>query len=282
MSRFLFITDLHGMLSCESRVDMPLEALTRKLSWCIEWCNQHEASLILGGDIFDRPSVPHEVSNVLRDVLRGCRLPVYAVWGNHDLMYRQTSYKSKCALYGFRDFVHFVDETPVEGEDFYLTGIFPQVVHPKLVLYVGHAFLDIQDGTYTVSRIDIGGYAGRMICILGHDHMVYAPEQCGSSVILRPGSLFRCRRSPSEIRDFVCGYSIDTTTGVYTCVQVPCSPAAAVFKDAVGATDTTNVINLDSVFSILHTESEGAGLTFEGALRQVTTEDVASYVMSKL
>ena len=282
MSKFLFVSDLHGMLSCVGRVDSPLEALQRKLSWCVDWCNTAGASLILGGDIFDRPTAPHEVSNVLRETLRGCRCGEYAVWGNHDILYRQSLYKPKCALYGFRDFVRFVDESPVSGPDFYLTGVFPREAHPQVVIYVGHAFLDVQDGDYTVSRLDIGGYPGRMFCLLGHDHAVYPAEQCGSAVILRPGSLLRCRRTSSEVRDFVYGYVIDTASGSYSCLPVPCSPSSAIFKLDVPTRSAVEAVDLDSLFTVLRAESVGAGLTFEDALRQVATEEVAAYVMSKL
>lgn len=284
MSKFLFVTDLHGMLSCEGRVDSPLEALQRKLSWCVDWCNTEGASLILGGDIFDRPTAPHEVSNALRETLRCCRNGVYAVWGNHDILYRQSLYKPKCALYGFRDFIRFVDEAPVEGPDFYLTGVFPREPHSKIVLYVGHAFLDIPDGDYSVSRIDIGGYQGRMVCLLGHDHSVYPAENCGMSVILRPGSLMRCRRSLSELRDSVYGYVIDTTAETYSSLSIPCSPCSSVFRLDASALPAVkeNAVDLDSLFAVLREESVGAGLTFEEALRKVATEEVAAYVMSKI
>jgi len=58
-----------------------------KLKQLIGFTNQHGATLLLGGDIFDTYKVSAETVNQTNEILLTCNQDIYAVMGQHDVPY---------------------------------------------------------------------------------------------------------------------------------------------------------------------------------------------------
>ena len=86
MIKILFATDLHlRSIKPVSRLDFDfLDVQLKKLKF-IAGLSKDADVTILGGDIFDRPDVPHYVLLRAIQAMRGFKAPPYTVIGNHEV-----------------------------------------------------------------------------------------------------------------------------------------------------------------------------------------------------
>lgn len=288
MVRVFFITDLHITTSCSSRVDDPLKTVIRKLEWCADYCNCREAALVLGGDVFDTPTVTFEAYNAVVGVLRKFRFGVYAVWGNHDMLYRTSDNNHKCSLYSLFDsgVVRELrsDTDIVLGSCLSLTTRLPLRACPIPQVLVYHGFLEQRDGVFSVSLADLlscDGKENTTMVLLGHDHTKYADLVLDNGVIVvRPGSFFRNRRDESCHRQ-VYGVLVESSGArlSHTLVEVPAGTPDEVFavkttKEELGSSDS---ISYDALLSSLRSSTGFQDMTFTEALSAVAGSDVVEY-----
>jgi len=87
MFKFVVMCDLHLTHRRPSiRKDDFMRTQLRKLGQLVEWSNEKQAPLLLGGDIFDTPQISFRFYNLVSDVLRMAKQPVVATWGQHDVL----------------------------------------------------------------------------------------------------------------------------------------------------------------------------------------------------
>ena len=70
MSKFIFITDLHITSTCSIRTGDVLEDICNKLDYVVKFANKHKMPIVIGGDIFDKPTVPDFVKGSAAKVFR--------------------------------------------------------------------------------------------------------------------------------------------------------------------------------------------------------------------
>lgn len=70
-----------------SRSDDYAETTLRKLSQLIRFCNDKGSTLLIPGDLLDKPDLPIWYINKVIDVLNDMNNPIYCIAGNHDLKY---------------------------------------------------------------------------------------------------------------------------------------------------------------------------------------------------
>ncbi len=288
MANLFFITDLHITTTCSSRVDDPLEAVIGKLQWVVDYCNLHCATLVMGGDIFDTPTVTFEAYNALVSVLRSVHRGVYVVWGNHDMLYRNTDNNRKCTLYTLiesgvvKELRQGMDV--VLDSELILTSNLPLRTRqiPQVLVY--HGFLEQRDGSFTVTMSDLMGCesGGTSLVLLGHDHTKYDDVVLPNGVtVVRCGSFFRNRRDESCRRQ-VYGVMVECSNGVihHTLVEVPARTPDEVFasKSSQQVADAQmEEVSYDALISSLRSSTGSQDLTFSEALGAVAEQDVVSY-----
>lgn len=285
MSKFVFITDLHATSTCPVRTGDPLKDCLAKVSWCVDLANENGATLLLGGDLFDRPCVPYDVSNSLCEVLLGAKIPVYAVRGNHDMLFRSMENDKKCAVRALSNAgVRFLDGQTVDFGDCVLTNQLPLKTRsvPQILMY--HGFLNQPDGVFSVSMADLTVQSPTMV-LLGHDHVEYESMQLNDHVkVVRPGSLFRNRRVSTSDRNPKAVFVIVESGTVYSqLIEVPARSASEIFQaKAVTAqsVETDDVDYASLIEQLKNTSSEE--LSFMDIVAKVATDDVYGYISNAL
>lgn len=288
MNGLLFITDVHLCGACSSRVDDPWEAIGSKLRAVVSCCNEWGYGLIIGGDLFDTPTVSFELYNRLVGVLSGLSEPCYVVWGNHDMLYRSMGNAHKCSLYALvaAGVVRLIgEETMVVlgGSPVRLTSVLPlgTASVPQVLVY--HGFLEIRDGIFTVSQADLLGCASDAVVLLGHDHAVYDDVVLSNGVrIVRCGSFYRNRRDASCYRGvFAC--EVRCAGGVLHTrrVSVPCKSPDVIFaaKDSAVLASKSAVVDYGELVGLLEGVSREKGISFEEAVAAVTTPAECEYIL---
>lgn len=289
MKGLFFITDLHVCSVCRSRIDSPIDAIGKKLQWVVSYCNAHDYALVLGGDIFDTPTVSFEVYNWLVSILGGLQTSCYAVWGNHDMLYRSHTNASKCALFtlgnsGVIRFIGEADQLLLDNGSIILTSSLPLQTRSVPQVLVYHGFLEIKDGAFTVSVSDLLGCTSDAVVLLGHDHSVYDDVILSNGVrIVRCGSFYRNRRDAACMRG-VYGVEVTLADGALLTkrVLVPSAPYGDVFaeKSCLKASGESDV-SYEVLLSTLKSCSTERDLTFDEALRAVASAEEVEYIQKR-
>lgn len=92
MSKFIYSADWHIRFSKPRiRTDNYAETEFNKIKWICDFANDHDAAIIVAGDIFDRPVCTlgwlYRYIKLFNDVLEG----IYTVYGQHDLHFHNPS-----------------------------------------------------------------------------------------------------------------------------------------------------------------------------------------------
>lgn len=285
-----FITDLHVTSVCRSRVDIPMEAIGAKLQWVVNYCNEHQYALLLGGDVFDTPTVGFEVYNELVSILQNLSTPCFGVWGNHDMLYRSHTNDKKCALYALAQ-AHVVSlfSSPVDlfiGDTcIRLTGSLPLCTASVPQVLVYHGFLEIKDGAFTVSIADLLGCASEAVVLLGHDHAVYDDVRLSNGVLIsRCGSFYRNRREDT-CRRGVYGSLVTVKDGSLSVsrVAIPCKSFEEIFVEKGSLSGVSDdLVDYTSLIKSLGAAVVGRDITFEEALQQVASSEEVEYIKRKM
>lgn len=287
MINLCFITDTH--FTSVSRVrngDIVNDAI-QKLDFVVDYCNKHDCILVHGGDFFDKPTVPDFVKGEVFKSLKRLNTKMYSIYGNHDLLYNnpeflnRTSYSNLLATQistGLDD-IEFVDL----GE-LILTARCPIITRGKPQVFVGHMFLNLEDGRNTFRFQDIQTQDKTFI-VLGHDHTVYDPLEFGEKVkIFRPGSFLRTTRQDTNQRTpqllhFRCGD--DKLQYKYVPIETA-RPWEEVFKPKeLKISKAQQSATYDDIINQIR-NAQRTDITFEQALRQVADSDAVEYCMQTL
>lgn len=200
---FVFITDLHIGGSNSVRTGDVFEDICNKLSYVIDYCKFYDAKLLLGGDVFDRPTVPDYMKSKVISILEPLKGSIYTVVGNHDLLYNNTdySYKTSLNLLEVSGTVINLDKGNVDLDEVMISSTLPVRDYSKPLIFIYHGFLNKEDGRSTFRFTDVEPTSSSTYICLGHDHVVYEPLQYTPNVkIFRPGSFLRGIRDDSQYR----------------------------------------------------------------------------------
>lgn len=201
-NKFCFVTDLHITTSAPFRVGDPLSDVLSKLEYVIEYANARDALILMGGDIFDKPTIPYEAYTRVCSVLSKAKYTPLAIKGNHDQLFRCDDNDKKTTLYNaFSIGVLKELNGTVDLGSCYVTSDKCLVNRDKPQILVFHGFLNTKDGKHTLYADDLSGVTTRTLVLLGHDHVEYDPVTLGQCDVYRIGSLFRNRRVETSDRN---------------------------------------------------------------------------------
>lgn len=281
--KYVFITDLHFQETSSVRTGSILEDLEAKLHYVVDYTNSIGGILLLGGDIFHRPSVTDTVkSTIIKELIRLDKTP-YAIPGNHDILYNndkylyRTSYNVLVSAGIVKNLVY------EEFEDHILTSQVPLTSKGKPQVCIFHGFLNIEDGRNTFRFTDIDT-DDRCLVMLGHDHSVYDPIEYRNTTILRAGSFLRDSRQESSFRiPNMIEVTIDNGSVIYNLVPIKCRSSESIFKEKEVQVKLTYDFN--TIIDQLKNTTTG-DLTLNQALQKVVPKEhqnrIIGYIMNLL
>lgn len=280
--QFIFITDLHITTQSNVRTGDYLSDIIKKLEFTVDYANKHDATILIGGDLFDKPSVPDFVKSAVGQVFQKAHWPIYCIWGNHDQLYSthdkddKTSYQLLCQFGVIRNL-----ETEDYG-DFVLTSKKPLQTIGKPQLAMFHGFLNQEDKGWEVMFPDITIKDQAMV-LLGHDHVPYEPLEYGSVRVIRPGSFTRVTRETASFRTPVLVHILVNTEDpnrVFKFKLVPIEAARTpeeVFKEKKETISAEEKGSYEEIVkSLMSVEQQD--LTLMGAVNSVADAETAAYI----
>lgn len=287
MKEFVFITDLHFKNSSNVRSGDLLNDLATKMDFVVNYTNQYNATLLIGGDIFDKPSVPDIVKNRLAPLLLKLVNKPLAISGNHDRLYDNDDFINKTSFQTWvtHNVISSLDNTTVDFGECFVSNETPIIQRGKPQIVLFHGFLNQEDGRNTFHYQDISPtLTDKVFLLLGHDHCVYDPIEIGSVKIFRPGSFCRITRDETSNR-VPSLLHIRVQDGKLKYKVVPISnsrPYDDVFKTKLKTiTKSQQADTYEDIISQIRNANVGE-LTFEQALLQVSDDEVTNYAMTLL
>lgn len=278
MLDFVFITDLHIGVN-NVRSGSVVEDILRKLDFVKDYTNKYGAQLLIGGDIFDKPTVPDVIKiPFIKKFLEFNKKP-FVVYGNHDTLFASAKNNYKTTLQLFIEAGVFRILTSVDLQELFLTAELPlkNVGKPQLVMY--HGFLNKEDGKNTVLLQDLQTTDNTLV-LLGHDHVVYDEVQFGTVKVLRPGSFLRgIRNGDSKRIPQLVHIKCNGKEFKYRCVPIKTArDASEIFKTKKDEmTKAQRVESYQSVIEAIKLASS-KDISFTEAINTVADEETAVYI----
>ena len=287
MFQAVFITDTHITNSSRVRSGDVNEDICRKLKFVVDYCNKNDCVLLHGGDVFDKPTVPDIAKNEVIKILKGLKTKCYAIAGNHSELWGNPEYNYKTSYQTLISAGLVEDLDSVEGVDVgecFITSKTPVITRNKPQIVINHAFLNQEDGRWTFRFTDLQTQ-DRAVVLLGHDHVEYEDLKLTDAVkIVRPGSFLRGIRTDTNLRAPQLVH-IRVQDGKILTKKVPIATArewTEIFKTK--EIKTTKAQQHESYEEIIKSirESQKTDMSFEEAIRTVTTDVVADFTMKVL
>lgn len=282
-NKIVFITDTHITTSAPFRVGDPLLDVLSKLDYVIEFANSKDAVVVIGGDIFDKSTVPYEAYTAVCETLRKAKYTPWAIKGNHDQLFRCDDNDKKTTLYNaFKLGVLCELKEVVDFGDFILTPDKSLINREKPQILVYHGFLNVKDGKHTVFIDELSGVTTPTLVLLGHDHVEYEPVTLGACTVYRIGSLFRNKRVETFNRNPKMLY-VEVSDGKFTTeiLEVPAKPATEIFRETVGKSDKVEESDYVALISELK-RVNGEDVDLLSVVSKIAEARVCEYIESML
>lgn len=257
-NRFIFFSDCHITTSAPFRVGDPLQDIISKLEYVIEQANSYDALILIGGDVFDKPTIPYEAYTAVCEVFKKAKYTPIAIKGNHDQLFRCDDNDKKTTIYNaFKLGVLRELKSPMDVCSCVLTPDKSLINRDKPQILVYHGFLNVKDGKHTVYVDDLAGVTTPTLVLLGHDHVEYDPVQIGSCTVFRIGSLFRDQRVVTSNRTPKMLY-IEVENGQFRTelLEVPARSVTDIFRETSGKVTTEVSSDYDTLISEFKNISE--------------------------
>ena len=278
---FIFITDLHITDKSNVRTGDILTDICDKLEYVVGYANQTDSTILIGGDVFDHPSVPDYVKVRVAAIFRKAKNTIYSIAGNHDILYNNEEFNHRTSYNLFVEFGVFENLVKMELDDVVLSSTLPvqNVGKPQIVIY--HGFYNVEDGKCTCKTSDVITTQDECVVLLGHDHSVYPVENPRNNVrVYREGSFLRGIRTDDQNRipNMVCLHVENGKIDVRL-EPIKCRAASEIFEaKSFSFTPSQTRKSYEAVISKIK-DAHNSDLTLESALKQVTTPDVVDYVL---
>lgn len=278
--KFVFITDLHITGVCNVRHGDPIEDITEKLKYVVDYTNAIDGQLLIGGDLFDKSIVSDSVKSHVAPQFTRLKRRALSINGNHDRMYDNDDfqYKTSYNVFVSHGVISDITDTEVMIGDTLVTNKMPLVDRGCKQICLFHGFLNKEDGRNTFHTSDIQAKSDPIRIFLGHDHTVHDVVKMHNFEIHRIGSFFRMDRTAESNRTPQMAV-IDSDTMDVTYVPIESRNAEDVFKVRLDTVEDKRELGMSYATLIQHLNG---GVTEEStlmdALRQVADDETVRYI----
>lgn len=285
MNDFVFITDLHCKSASNVRTGDFMEDICNKLQFVVNYANENGASILIGGDLFDKPSVPDIVKNKIIPILLESKNPIYSINGNHDVLFSSDELAEKTSYY-LLDKANIIQDftgTTIELDNVIISNEIPVIQRGKPQIIVFHGFLNQDDGKWTFHYQDIeAGITDKVYILLGHDHVEYEPLKFQDNIkIFRPGSFTRVTREDASMRQpKLLHIKVLDDRLVNKLVEIPARPFSEIFH--VKESKVTKSQQRETYETIISQikNANAQNMSFKEAMKMVTTDDVCDFTFN--
>lgn len=199
--KFVFITDLHVSGVSNVRLGDYLQDVCDKLDYVVNYCNANDATLLIGGDVFDKAIVADSVKSAVASCLAKAYNKPISIMGNHDRIFEsdEQTYKTSYNVLATCGCVSDISNSSLRlPSNLLITNLADDMGTDTPTIGLFHGFLNQEDGRNTFRSSCIGNANG--IVLLGHDHSVHKDLKVNNMVIVRPGSFSRIDRTEESMR----------------------------------------------------------------------------------
>lgn len=203
-----------------SRSDNYAETCLRKLEQIVAFCNNRGSTLLIGGDIFDKPDNPIWFVNRVIEVLNELESSTYVIAGNHDLKYHNVENLKESSLWTLGEAVdnlylthtyqplgHNIrlhpypfgiepDSAPTEGR-YNILMLHTPIFEKEVPWFMSDAM--------TADQL-VAKYPGFDLYVSGDIH-----QTCITDKVINTGSMMRSTKAQKEHKP--CFVTVDTETG---------------------------------------------------------------------
>ena len=208
------------------------EVCEPKLKWIVRTANQNKAAVAIAGDIVDNASTRYELTHVISRILKKAKYGVYAVPGQHDMNFHSqkmidTPYQTLIETGAITD-VHGRNVSGIHGAGF---GLIPSDLEAEIL--ITHKCVTekeppffLKDGISAEDMLNT--YPNFKIIISGDYHVCHSfTNKSKSQVLFNTGPMYRKDKTQIEMLPSV--FLIDTQTGEYERLYIPCKPYIEAF-----------------------------------------------------
>lgn len=283
---FCFITDIHIGAGTNVRTGDVYADIFKKLEFVKDYCNKSGARLIIGGDVFDKPTISDLYKAPFVRILREFKEVPLCVTGNHDMLWNTSdnAYKTSLNLLFEAGLLEHVGTQDLG--DLIITEQKPLSIHNKSQIFVYHGFLNKEDGWRCVMMDELAT-TDEVLALLGHDHVEYEPVEIGSVKVIRPGSLLRgIRNSESERTPKIVHIKFNSEWSGrkirYKLVPIPSRDYNEIFKTKQATITTAEKqATYDAIIQQIVNVSSHE-MTFMDAVNTVASVEEAAYIQTAL
>lgn len=215
MKPLLFIGDPHVTSSrVGRRLDDYAAAVLDKIRQCVDLANNNDASIVILGDLFDRPRESDiGLLSALIGEFKRCRNEIICLAGNHDKAGTTLTEDTTLAMLGRAGVLRVIDKPASIYADDVLLHCYPHgfdvpanvTAGKRLTVVVTHHDWAIPPNTVPSAKA-LRSIEGCDLVINGHDHTSKPPAQVGSTTYFNPGNISRV--SIAQLHHVPCVYML--------------------------------------------------------------------------
>jgi DNA repair protein SbcD/Mre11 len=305
MSKLLLTGDWHIKGSNpRNRIGMYKQQQQDKIRWILNLADKENCSCILQpGDLFDNRQMPEEIKTDYIYLFKNSDIPIFTVYGQHDMQYHKNKRNSAMAVLEAADAIKVLNQTPIEVEgNIHIYGAswgeeIPDVINKDhLNILVIHTMVIEErplwpgQKRFTKKNLLMKGNNDYDIFCCGDNHNTFYDGN-GRQQVFNLGSLMRSTIAQLAHKPTIAIYDIDE--GSTTFFKIPIEPAEIVF-DVEKIDKEADKADFTEFFNLLSSEAKDTGVDFETNVKilsdkakctkeeqDITRNYIAKYYQSK-
>jgi len=292
------LADLHLRLGRpEMRIDSYYLTQYQKLEFCLHWAIEHDAIVVISGDVFDSA----KASNMLLQTYVGLlatykdELPIYCVYGQHDMRYHSTDTKDTPLRVLYEaDVITILNALPrIDKKDkkerpvLYGAGWgedIPSISEDDIKILVTHRMVindkPLWDGQTGYSEgkklLEENDFD---LIVSGDNHQSFVIKH-EDKTLVNPGSLMRMTIAQKDYKPHLHVY--DTITREVERIPIPIEPPAKVFDIEKAEVKKERSEELEAFVESLSEETLVCGLDFKDNLAKEVRENKVTGVEKQI
>lgn len=278
---FIGVGDIHFKSNYFNRLDDVKATFENKFTQIFELAVKHDVEgVILTGDIFDdkiaQNTTPGFLTWIIK-ILKKCPMPLYTIVGNHDIRNNDLETIPRQplgTLFESGAIYRLTNAGGIVGHDF---GTDLEATPlDKVDLAVIHAYVSKPGGTmfgnervWSFADLEL---LNAKIVLAGHDHQAYPIEKYGSTLIVRPGALFRKNRDAVDLNRPIQVALMDLANGTAEYLPIKHEPSTKVFNLEMKEVDDKIDENIEQFIASLSITSSIKKASLEDEIKKMNLD----------
>jgi exonuclease SbcD len=281
LSKILLTGDWHIKASNpRNRIGQYKKQQWDKIEWILDLADRENCLCILQpGDLFDNRQMPEEIKTDYIYLFKRSKVPIFTVYGQHDMQYHKNKRNSAMAVLESADAIRVLSDVPIEVDDnVHVYGAswgeeIPDVVNKgNINILVIHTMVIEErllwpgQKRFTKKNILMKGNNDYDIFCCGDNHNTFYDDN-GRQQVFNLGSLMRSTIAQLAHEPTVAIHDIDNDS--LELYKVPIEPAEIVF-DVEKINKEADRADFTEFFNLLSSEAKDTGVDFETNVKMLS------------